>query len=424
MKKMMLVAAALGLMLTSCSKKPEDVVKESYDAANEMRWEALVPYVTPEGLEKLSQEEIDMFKMYMTAAMPISPVYTSLEIDTLRFNAAGDTAYYAAKTTFKDGVSYNESGTLRKDAKGNWVFALQGDNAYSIADANKYTPELMRNADYAMDMVLSTRGIPEYQCKAARHYFYGVMTNRSMDDYFSLTQTAANGGDLKAKQNLALSYRNGWGVQADKEKAFELDKELAEAGDALSMLRLGDDYSSGRGVMKDCAEAIKWYQKALEAGEIDAYNNLAVMYENGDGVQKDYDKAFELYSKGAEAGECYAMGNLGRCYRFGRGTEKDFVKAEEWMKKAIEGGRTYSENDLADLYYEDLKEYDKAFYLYKKLAANDNRHAEFMVGQCYEYGRGVDRNLDTAYEWYTKGWRKNYKPAVKAYDRLWYVLNR
>lgn len=423
--KFFTLAAAAVLVITACSKKPEDVVKETYNAANEGKWEVIADYLLLDSVAPLNEQEKAQFKESFYH-LPAAPMYNALEFQPIEVNTTGDEAHFTVNTTCNDGRSFTEKGTLRKDANGKWKIAIYKnptDTAalYSVSKPEEFTAELMRNLEYVLDNILASRGLPEYQVKAAQYYYDGVMTKKNYKDYYALIRNAAEKGNQDALLKQAHALSTGNGVEKDLTKAFEIYKQLAEMGNPDGMYFLSVAYREGEGTPKDYKEALKWAEKALEAGNNDANLALGYTYDEGLGVTKNLQKAYEYYVKGAEGGNSTCMFNLGVDYQYGYYVQKDLNKAEEWFKKAYEAGNRYAPSGLGNLYYRDLKDYDKAFYYYKQLADKGDNYGELMVGECYEYGRGVERDLHEAKNWYHKGWSKNYPNAVRAYTRLLYL---
>jgi hypothetical protein len=89
------------------------------------------------------------------------------------------------------------------------------------------------------------------------------------------------------------------------ESSAELEKKAA-AGDAEAMYRLGDTYRWGFGVEKNAEKASEWYTKAAEKGNAGAMDRLGGMYAEGQGVEKNAEKAVEWYTKAAEKGNGFA----------------------------------------------------------------------------------------------------------------------
>lgn len=421
MKKALLMIAGLAFVLSSCEKKPEDVVAEIYDSANNFNVEKIIPYILPDSVAPLSEAEIEVFKSNVIREEGVAPMYSVLDIDTLRYNAALDSASFTAHTTFKNGVSYIEQGKIYKNAEGKWMLSLD-ENDYTTSNDKEYTPELMRNLRYALDMVLASRGIPYYQKVAATYYFDGVMSYKDLKNYFNLIKSAADKGDVEAIRLLAMAYKEGYGTEKNPQKAFELFNAAAEKGDAESIFKVSKCFIDGVGTPVDYDEAFKWAKKAADTGNSDGLRNLGYLYECGLGVEKDHEKAFEYFKKAADAGNEYGHFNMATLYENGRGVEKDLDKALEHYKKAMDMNGNLANDSavrIGDIYYYDKKDYDKAFYYYKKAADAKYPDGLYHLGLCFEYGRGTAQNRQKAANLYRQARDNGHNEATNALMRVW-----
>lgn len=68
----------------------------------------------------------------------------------------------------------------------------------------------------------------------------------------------------QAKDNMAKSYENGWGVKKSMKNAIRYYREAGDAGYILGWIHLAELYENGRSVPKNLDEAVKWYIKAAE----------------------------------------------------------------------------------------------------------------------------------------------------------------
>ena len=427
MKKYVLfMMSILILGMMSCSKKPSQIVDEMYKNAEAKNYANSLPLIIPDSVAPFTDEEKEAFNGYIARFMPGYNSYTIVECPDVDKNATE--VPFTVNTSFKDGTAYTEKGLLRKDNNGNWklvIEALPNDTVmpYSVTDYTKRTPELIRNLKYAYEMVMASRSIPEFQLKAANYYYDGVMTDKNKERYFELVQNAANQGDPQGLYELGEAYFWGKGVKYNDSKAFEYAKKAADLGNGDAMARVGYIYYEGVGIPKNYEEAAKWFQKAIDTnGNGWAMNNLGSMYENGLGVEQNYRKAFELYNGAAEKAQLAGVDNLAWLYQKGLGVDKNPQIALQLAIAAAEEGYTPSMIHVADIYYNGEEginqDYNQAFYWYNKAAESKDLYAEYMVGQCYEYGRGAEKNLAKAKEWYRNGWIKNYKPSLKAYNNL------
>ena len=73
----------------------------------------------------------------------------------------------------------------------------------------------------------------------------------------------------------------------------------------------------------------------------------------------------------------------------------------EKLKSDAESGDAFSQCELGYHYIEN-EDYEKALFWYRKAAEQDYGMGLYNVGLCYEYGEGVEKNLETAVEYYHK----------------------
>ncbi|MBE0442436.1 sel1 repeat family protein [Psychrobacter sp. FME13] len=79
------------------------------------------------------------------------------------------------------------------------------------------------------------------------------------------------------------------------------------------------------------------------------------------------------------------------------------------------------QNDLGSLYYSGRgvkEDYDKAFELYTKAAAQGEALAQFNLGEMYYYGDSVSQDYNKAYEWYQKAADQGYQDAQDRINEL------
>ncbi|KAL6047354.1 Sel1 domain protein repeat-containing protein [Balamuthia mandrillaris] len=99
------------------------------------------------------------------------------------------------------------------------------------------------------------------------------------------------------------AFYNGRGVERDPAKAVEYWQRAAELGNAKAQNRLAICYKNGEGVEKDYFRAIPLYEKAAEQGYRDAQYNLACEYKNGEVVPRNREKAIYWFRKAADQGD-------------------------------------------------------------------------------------------------------------------------
>ena len=123
-----------------------------------------------------------------------------------------------------------------------------------------------------------------------------------------------------------------------------------------------------------------------EINKMDAHKKLQEAIENilGESKEKDFNKFMSLCKMSALQGNSHAQYILGIFYEDG-----------------IEGLEGYFETDIsADEKWYDMISYEKALEWYEKSANQGYKSAQYMTGQMYFKGLGVERNYKKALYWF------------------------
>lgn len=162
----------------------------------------------------------------------------------------------------------------------------------------------------------------------------------------------------------------------------------------------------------------------------DKISKLEVTYNKAEQLSKQGNvaEAFKLYKEVADAGHPDAMGNVGWYYKKGQGVAQNeglWIQYTDWAIQNKEYWRSYQlGKDLLERdYYEDA-----FFYLeiaYNNLGKTNGYFEEtaYLLGECYQYGYGVEINLAKAIECYRESVKRSfgsaeYSNAGKALKRL------
>ena len=111
-----------------------------------------------------------------------------------------------------------------------------------------------------------------------------------------LFSNLAESGAGSAQFQLAIMYKHGEGVPADRTEAAKWLHRAAKQGHAMAQLHLGYSYEFGEGVARDLAKAANWQRRAAEQGLGAAQFNLGSMYERGLGVSRNLERAYIWFS--------------------------------------------------------------------------------------------------------------------------------
>lgn len=222
--------------------------------------------------------------------------------------------------------------------------------------------------------------------KLAINYFNLAAGQNHGDAYSMLGNIYVDGIDeLNIKKNItkAIEYYN---------KAIKAKSIAGYTGMAFLELEGIPDKNDPTVLRKNATAAFAHFKYAAKRQDLSAIFYLGLMYFNGIGVkQKSFNEAFECFMSASRRGHAQSLYYAGYMHLNGLVTAKSCKMAVELFKMAAE--RTVIAKDLgvARSYYLDAN-YNKAYYLYSKLAIMGFEIAQSNVGWLLKRNL-VSRNL-------------------------------
>lgn len=202
-------------------------------------------------------------------------------------------------------------------------------------------------------------------------------------------RSAAEQGNVHAKYNLAIVYRDGrFGVAIDLDKAKRLLEEAARAGSDYAVRELG----KLRPTKDAVCEATNEIQESNESSD--------------DETDDERDEEGRLYVEMscAELLECAKSGDVMAQIVLATGyageTEisglrKNVRSAEKWYKRAAETGNAEAQNHLGVLYSREGR-FEEAFSLYKQSAEQQDVYGICNLANYYRKGYGCEQDFKEA----------------------------
>lgn len=126
-----------------------------------------------------------------------------------------------------------------------------------------------------------------------------------------------------------------------------------------------EEYGMDKEYVREVLELEANCPKFLEDQDAETLNNVGIIFESGIGCEKDIKKAVHWYQLAVEKGDCLAMSNLADILRKGTGGYKTNLP--------------------------------RAFELYKACGLP---YGHYRVGEFYEKGWGVEKDLTSAKTYY------------------------
>jgi TPR repeat protein len=203
-------------------------------------------------------------------------------------------------------------------------------------------------------------------------------------------QRASRKGVVRATVSLARMSSDGDRRTQNPGEAARLYRLAAQRGDAEARYQLALAYRDGYGVPRDLAASLSWQEKALAQGHAGAHLVQGGLLERTAG--EEVRLAQYHYWRAAQGGLPAGMINIGLAYLRGRGVEQDWEEAAHWLSRA--GGVP-----MADFYYGSMSLYglgiprnDQQAFSALQRAANVLPDAKAILAGLYQNGLGVDRD--------------------------------
>lgn len=198
----------------------------------------------------------------------------------------------------------------------------------------------------------------------------------------------ATAGDVNALEEMINQYYfRLYPFKISKERFISLDNisTLCDENDRYAYYVMRS--FSALEIMEQFPSMFKRIGERAAQGNVDAQYNLGLMYRKGMGISSEIPlteeardfHAVQWYTKAALKGHVIAQYDLGWMYEVGRGVTGE--KCPENQKKAVES--------------------------YKQAALSGHSEAQARLGLCYLRAQGVEKDLEAAIYWITKGKKCN-----------------
>lgn len=190
---------------------------------------------------------------------------------------------------------------------------------------------------------------------------------------------------------------------------FDANLAKAEEGDVRAQYLVGAAYLYGleaQEVEVDHEKGLHWLKVAARQGAAEAFDELAIAYSDGLGVEKNASKYEKYLAEAGERGIRSAKLDLLDLYQDGNpelNIEPDEDKYIYWLQVTAEDGLTISMENLAVRYRQGRgveRDLEKAFEWIIRAVEQDDSLAQAYAGEFFEEGLGTEQNFVKAYMMY------------------------
>ena len=233
---------------------------------------------------------------------------------------------------------------------------------------------------------------------------------------------AATRGDVKAQIAMAQLATAKNGDSGKNESAYIWIEKLLSKGDSSCLNKMPGELmyiyacrqkakiwrgSSrvGKDVEKELYSIASLYElKACNKGYQQAGDDLFVDYPQSNGLSEKCDLIYNICLDSATCGNLKAMRCLGSIYEKGLCKTQNLSTAADWYSKVYESTHTnQSKTDLVRIFGDRLYPIDqKTFDFIKQQATEGFPEALYQLGNMYEEGRNVPKDMNMAIDYYLK----------------------
>jgi TPR repeat protein len=262
----------------------------------------------------------------------------------------------------------------------------------------------------------SLLGDSSAQRRLAQELLWATEMQQDHVNGYRWLKLAADGGNLKACENLYYVYMQGRGTDKDPENALFYVRQAAIEGlpDAQWQLAVAH-WFDGDGIEENHDETFKWLSICAIQGDARGICFLGHAYLEGIGCDPDPQEAARLYAESAKLGYAPAIQALGRCYFSGEGVAKDPAKGMMLLRDAANRGESRAMTDIGLALANGehvLTNFEEAMKWFLRAADQGDRNAMYYIGRMYEEGDGVEQNHEEARRWTAMAAAKGHQRAL------------
>jgi len=159
----------------------------------------------------------------------------------------------------------------------------------------------------------------------------------------------------------------------------------------------------------ECKKHYRQLKQFAKYGSTEAQNVVAVAYLTGNGLEKNTRLAIRNLRKAKSSGSARAAWTLSYLYKNGIGVEHNDLQANNLLQYAIDknfGPAMFQKaTELLDI---NKKDNDQAVDL---LIKSSTKPAKYLLAQMYEYGEGIEQNVNEAARLYKELEFADYKDS-------------
>lgn len=176
----------------------------------------------------------------------------------------------------------------------------------------------------------------------------GINTPVDYEKAKKMLNYLAEKNNAEAHNLLGRIYREGLGVEVNRQKAAKYFENSYQLGSSKGTVNYINVLRTGYGIKRDYKLAFNLAKEHSEKGNPRACYSAGEMMLKGLGTPQNYDGARAYFEKGAELGNTESIYMLGIIYMKGYGVQPDSEKSKEYLTKAMYKGHKWVERIIEE----------------------------------------------------------------------------
>jgi len=215
---------------------------------------------------------------------------------------------------------------------------------------------------------------------------------------------------------LAEYYYEGKFVEKNKNKGLELYKKIYDEGHYLYTFEYLDNYLHEEYGKVDIQELMNIYKSIADHTNISAVCFLLYLHSKKYKILSP-EENFKYLLRSGKGNYKDAFIELCACYKNGIGVKVNPKEAFNWCLKAADTGNKEAKYIIASAYYYGEVDYGVEIDYSKAIkylneTVNDIR-SKYILGKCYFYGQGVEKDLKKAFKYFEDSYNEGYKYSLR-----------
>ena len=390
-------------------KAAEKVTLANYDLAKLYEDNPEIFYKSENTIFSLYQEALNqMFEQEQNG----HDVFTEMRIASMYLNGKGTEINISEAVNWLDKAS--QQGNPDAAYQLGYIYLSDKYNISDINKSNEYYAQALSGYEKAEEE--NSNATAEYRIGLI--YLNALGVEQDVDKAINWFAKSTLNGNASAAYKLAVLYENGEVIPQDNEKAFLYYQISAELDNPYACYKLGNIYLE----KGDIPQAIKNFEQAADKNISHAWYRLGQIYSDEQYGVLDTEKSNVCYSKALnqyisdynDNPDSFTAYRIGQMYLEAKGTNQDISQTINWFEKSVQQGNTEAAYQLGYIYKSDVygvrndvlsnKYFSSALsdYLNEFKKNPYDTDLAMRIGTFYNYGLGVEHDINRAISWYKK----------------------